>query len=102
MTEPKFTPGPWETAGEHLIGTDVPEVYAVLTCIADVDSMDGPSSKEERIANAYLIAAAPDLYQLAKQAQQAVLKMARKYGAIPDYLDNLPFDEVLAKARGEQ
>ena len=70
MTEPKFTPGPWEITR----GLITVQVY-IDKCSCFI------GRNEEAMANAHLIAAAPELY-----AELARIN---------------PNNPVLAKARGE-
>lgn len=62
MSAPKFTPGPWRTnlcvtspAGRVAIEPDIAVVYVQATRYGDAQS-------KTRLANARLIAAAPDLH----------------------------------------
>lgn len=57
-----FTPGPW-----HVEGFNPPRIYANdgLDIIAQCDSC-GEKARKEEMANARLIAAAPEMYSLLK------------------------------------
>jgi hypothetical protein len=90
----KHTPGPWKVGtsppnGEQTIGTHQGLMVAVATTVFD--------DKEQTIANARLIAAAPELLDLLKEIFDDV-----KQGAIPNLDD--PWHEktitAIAKATG--
>ena len=96
--QPKWTPGPWamETVRTscgtcHRIGPFPRPAYASKpegwACVYD-DYPPGVGSPD-LLANAHLIAAAPDLYAALVHAQQNMPH--------PDQM----IDEALAKARGE-
>lgn len=64
--EAKHTPGPWET-GALLTRVEVlPAGWRMPACVADCDTKHAPGTQEERVANARLIAAAPDLLKMLK------------------------------------
>ena len=97
MTEPKFTPGPWRIGtpppnGQQTIGTKDGLMVAVATT--------GVQMLGQTLANAHLIAAAPDLYKTLEWA----------YTTAVEHDDQDKFDwaiycerlyQALAKARGE-
>ena len=90
MTEPKFTPGPW------LVRANEPWViaknYGDMKSVFHVNHPAEPSKTQ--MANAHLIAAAPDLYH----ALSDLLEQCRQYG----HMDEIRAAEIaLAKARGE-
>ncbi|XAI95167.1 hypothetical protein [Microcystis phage Mwe-JY13] len=68
MSEVKYTPGPWEakwskyTDGEYIVQTRHPSNRV----IASFDD-DGDGAGEQSIADAHLIAAAPNLLTVAKR-----------------------------------
>ena len=82
MTEAKFTPGPWVVSGNATINKK-PKGW-----IASVSNTD-------RKANAHLIAAAPDLYEVLEEARVFLVHL-NATGSLIDQID-----EALAKARGE-
>jgi len=73
MTEPKWTPGPWTTdESEH----DAPYEDILIRaskhhtiCTIWIDDKPVHDFNSQQQANSHLIAAAPDLYAAAKQAQ---------------------------------
>ena len=93
--QPKWTKGPWPikptgdfkriVIGDGLVdgpgGYEVAEVYS--------DDCD----RDEAMANAHLIAAAPDLY--------AALEMAQLWLSVDGRFDMQGINAALAKARGE-
>jgi len=92
--QPKWTPGPWVVEPVNHDGDGGTLVrltdYPNPNCVANVwgtESAGEPNA--ESIANAHLIAAAPDLYAALVHAQQNMPH--------PDQM----IDEALAKARGQ-
>lgn len=85
MSEVKFTKGPWKVQddGYGLIGVALRNGFGVLI---------GHKNKET-IANAHLIAAAPEMYEMLIQLQvEGGLGIAR----------HRQIDRLLKKSRGEQ
>ncbi len=115
----KFTPGPWElieTAHANIIShwhVQIGEIQVPLFPYKRLYSADRTQSAfvkdPEQFANAYLIAAAPELYAaLEKFAERGKEGLAefREMGMLPDFLKaiELQLEEIntaLAKARGE-
>ena len=97
MNEPRFTPGPWVVVE--------PEDDVIQIKIGDVDKQGGsPTIYGSKVicfvndiecdtANAHLIAAAPDLYQV-------LAEIVQKWGR-PNTADWHKASAALAKARGE-
>jgi hypothetical protein len=92
----KFTPGPWlvfEGCGDDRPGIDTDEGFSVVIFGDCEDQVDDGGifgrTTEEAIANAHLIAAAPEMYAALKHAQQNMPH--------PDQM----IDDALAKAMGE-
>ena len=106
MTETKFTPGPWVV--ENPVGEEVgltivqdglkPGEWTFLALVAKHDGDDGRriSSREQR-ANAHLIAAAPDLYEMLSDCISSMQAIGVK-GLDQEIKNGLT---ALAKARGE-
>ena len=96
MSEPKFTPGPWQAVdGLDIIAAD-DWVVAVAT-----------GGEDDSVANANLIAAAPDLYAALEKAfalVEALMPGLAKI-SVKDYraVNETPSEirAALAKARGE-
>jgi hypothetical protein len=59
--ETKHTKGPWNTGALMTRVEVLPNGWRMPMCIADCGAKHGPESESERVANARLIAAAPDL-----------------------------------------
>ena len=57
---PKFTPGPW-AVGEWAVGNKALDVFS-RSADCSIADMASANSDEELLANARLIAAAPDMY----------------------------------------
>ena len=87
----KFTEGPWKLRGNNIGVADVSETqsYGMLINIAYVDEFDLASDWQ---ANANLIAAAPDMYNVLERLMEQV--------ATDPYYEDI-IERVLAKARGE-
>lgn len=89
MSEPKFTPGPWNADGVYVCDKNDAEV-----ALCDGDNWE---------PNSYLIAAAPELYEALKDMHRTQLNNNRHD---PDDYENteqfLRVTAALAKARGEQ
>ena len=103
MTETRWTAGPWTVVtegGEYAHGPETecgkPIVRWTGMCMP---------TKPEGIANAYLIAAAPDLYSALLSAEQSIATFMGVHGYSNDSGAGDILAEVkaaLAKARGEQ
>ncbi len=85
----KFTPGPW-AQGTAIYAGDV-KVCLVLFI--------GSERVGEEIANSYLIAAAPDLYEVLSDTVQFIGWDNAPESRIERILDRI--ESALAKARGE-
>ena len=94
MTEPKWTPGPWQIGAPHGYPSEIKSEEGVIVDFTFTEFGDGTSS-----ANACLIAAAPEVYE----ALEGMLAMRiegrplREWAA--DAVDRAL--SVKAKARGE-
>jgi len=62
------TPGPWAIAGEEHANVILSEDFVIADVYAFKKGEAGPRTDEEGEANARLIAAAPDLLEVAKAA----------------------------------
>ena len=113
MAETKFTKGPWAADGEICTVSDAfllwcgavnpPEVDGFRGSICRIQSaahLDGdPISNAEAEANAYLIAAAPLLYEELENAIKNLEYTEGEYGAMDADLNR--FRYALSVARGE-
>ena len=91
----KATKGPWEFVCGVGPGGE-PTVSAGERCVATLPSIPGDAGytvKEEDVANAHLIAAAPELYEALAEVKRWI------DGA--EWDSDIDIDAVLAKARGE-
>lgn len=99
-----FTPGPWRVNAKYPSEVDAPNGLTVASCwheeavgvtVQLVDVLD--CSPEESIANAHLIAAAPDLYAALERlvAEWRGADAGTLFSAVKEA------DAALAKARGQ-
>jgi len=88
MSEPKFTPGPWR-AGKSIYQSQARVVAEKGGRVADVFAYE----EDQAHANAALIAAAPEMYELLQKMYYFDELLTCR---IPDV------GEVLEKARGEK
>lgn len=119
MTETKFTPGPWHCASKKPRQISDKRGFKIAKCLLLTKGANFELSKQEGLANAHLIAAAPELYEALEQALAAIKDFleyehdgdpwtedARAMGEmdIHEFLADGRFDSAraaLAKARGE-
>lgn len=106
MSEPKFTPGPWNVAGfdsrineERYFGIDTPRGQMIVESRGECDL--------NREANGYLIAAAPKMYKKLGEMQKLCLEMAEYWSDNDikhDYFEDraTEIDLLLNNARGEE
>lgn len=100
MNEPKFTPGPWSLLFNDKTKV-VLEQQGVAVFIADTYA-GFTKSEEEQKANAALITAAPEMYDVL-QHYFDLLKQANNGGAVAEcklFEDIVLIEQVLMKARG--
>jgi hypothetical protein len=108
MVELKSTPGPWEILGEDRGADDVPYIEISsgecgtpsFKSIAFVQSQfDGANDDwkitDADLANAHLLAAAPDLYEALVIARGEIARVHQLRSARPQ------IDAALSRARGE-
>ena len=96
----KFTKGEWEIIDHK----DKVEVWSGDDRIYFIDRIIGP--KDEYLANANLIAAAPEMYEMLNIMRKGYLNLIELDLTPPQYKVNLQdavnkIDATLAKARGE-
>lgn len=88
MSETNFTKGPWTV---YISPVELNQGYISVECNSGVIYGEPmyKSSEVEDTANAYLMAAAPEMYEFLESLQL-------------DVSNDYKRDEILAKARGEQ
>lgn len=91
MTEPKFTPGPWKRKDNFVYSPMFNEDDTLFISIAVACTGIAPA-----IANATLIAAAPDMYE----ALETIERVAG-IGMMEDDPARVKARDALRKARGE-
>ena len=107
MSETKFTPGPWWIDGQGIGPKSFADdqSYGITTPVAYIEEYDWP---ENHVANAHLIAAAPELYEALEKSAEVF----RVYQAHHEYKGDEKkaernkvyaeqMEAVLNKARGE-
>ena len=67
---PKFTPGPW-AVGEWAVGNKALDVFS-RSADCSIADMAPANSDEELLANARLIAAAPDMYKFIRTLYELI------------------------------
>ena len=109
MNEEKFTPGPW-VAYPHLRRRNHTEISADNLPVISIASVYGV--KNQKMANARLIAAAPDMYEALKKLKECLENFFGK--TEKDFFEDCDNGElyfareynyacnVLKKARGEE
>ena len=90
-SETNFTPGPW------VVEDDSP-VTPWVRCPDDKSTLSVSRPYRERLANAYMIAAAPDLYAVVEELEESSSYWSEYFVPI-GIVDRLR--AALAKARGE-
>lgn len=88
-TKPKFTPGPWFASGQ-LIFAESKKHPISIAAVNGLWLLTGNTFE----ANAALIAAAPEMYDM--------LDMLASCGCIPNGIYVAAIRKLLAKARGEE
>ena len=92
---PKFTKGPWvmDSRNESLKGSDG---YSITVWGS---GLSHGSRTDERVANAHLIASAPDMYKLLESISLEARSFVDRGGKATTWLRDAEL--LLAKARGE-
>lgn len=88
-TQPKFSPGPWFASGQ-LIFAESKKRPIYIAAVNGLWLLTGNTFE----ANAALIAAAPEMYEM--------LDMLASCGCIPNGIYTAAIRKLLAKARGEE
>jgi len=78
----KYTPGPWEAGAGKLWRHDILGVFTKPNKIIAACGEQRGDDEEESIANAYLIAAAPELFESGKEMAEAVALLPAEDGRI--------------------
>ena len=107
-TKPKFTPGPWRICNDggtvnyrELVIRDRPPINSIKQLPADICCCTGCLNNAcEREANAALIAAAPEMYELLDRIRGR-LESCKLEQSI-DVETEREIRQLLAKARGEE
>ena len=96
------TKGEWKV-GHYIVYSDTPSMeFSSLICNTDI----GIVSESEKVANAHLISACPEMYEALKVAEARIHNEIRHHPEAGDYREILQ-DELrqimhaLAKANGE-
>lgn len=99
MSDVKFTKGEWRVRGSEIGVVDKSDTqsYGMMLTVAKVDEYDFPN---EFKANAYLISAAPEMYEFIEMVAEGggADLQALQYMAVT-WVRNA--EKILAKARGE-
>ncbi|CAH9016161.1 putative coil containing protein [Vibrio phage 466E53-1] len=90
MSEAKFTKGPWFYDNYMLVDGSVRVVHGNITI-----TYHGAANDQD-IANANLIAAAPEMYEMLTNLAEIMRNAKISYSTADE------IDKLLAKARGEQ
>lgn len=98
-----FTPGPWKVHSEHGEIGNITNADGSIV-VAQAQQVE-PRSHEVRVANAYLIAAAPEMLAALIKAEVALLELEHMTGGGDDEIsiesEILTVRAAIAKARGE-
>lgn len=107
MSEAKFTPGPWTlTQTKHqtilsdwdvFAGSDKISLFPYKRYYSEDGLHSSFVTDHEKMANAHLISAAPDLYELLAAADMLIIW--ESMGFTNEFADRV--EAALAKARGE-
>ena len=101
-----FTPGPWSLTdrGDLLRIREEASDAVIATTDNGGHPVEEIFDHEQQVANARLIAAAPDLYTALEDCVERLRKCAKLHDNADWAIDAMcePFETVLAKARAEQ
>ena len=102
MSEEKFTKGEWALFEDRvgIIDRSDSQSYGMMNEIAYIDMYD--HGKEQGIANAHLIAAAPEMYAMLKKLRDDIDSVIVAEGHYFEDSDLDRIDQLLAEARGEK
>jgi hypothetical protein len=103
MSGPAFTPGPWliHSANRGIVpAADTFKTWAAALPICLLRDPDERLTEDETLANGFLIAASPELYEAAVEALAFVEEMEGKFDK--HFLVGGELHRAICKARGEQ
>lgn len=105
----KFTPAPWKSFGD-IVGTEAEDgkIFNSICQVHPADLIEGDDGGIEdcvhgeiTLGNSRLIAAAPELYDLLKQAGHIISEISIQTSTVPHFYDFLSkVEAALAKAKG--
>lgn len=97
INQHRHTPGPWELDRQSVIGGEVFRVHKSETrFVATINAIGNAYS--ENLANAQLIAAAPELLEALKETFQTLTNIVGN----ADYPKAKEWAELIAKAEGKE
>jgi hypothetical protein len=102
----KFTPGPWEVGGSPPHGGDPLNIYcddrtgSAVATVRFTPDITGRKTDERR-ANTHLIAAAPDLFEAARMAEEKLTGMCMEKATADEDPVIIVLRAALHKALGE-
>ncbi|HXI47170.1 MAG TPA: hypothetical protein VNH39_01185 [Steroidobacteraceae bacterium] len=97
MTEPKWTPGPWDYEWVPAKASGGGHLYIIDSAGRKIAAIWGKAEEKEFAAR--LIAAAPELYEAAVRALEEMCHTTAPRSSFTDAVDTL--DAAITKARGE-
>lgn len=104
MSEPRFTPGPWEEEDGDITHSKSGFIICRMTTEDDFPCMDGGNEdmRQEQAANSALISASTRMYAALEKAKKQIRVFANtpSEAAVADAYC-LEIDDLLVTARGE-
>lgn len=100
MTDTKFTPGPWRVGRSTITRVYCSKGDRIISPRDLIGQVEGRYCGQD-VANANLIAAAPEMYDVLEQIQEWMLHIDMDFGVTNDYLYS-DIKCLLKKARGEE
>ncbi|MDR6432008.1 hypothetical protein [Brucella pseudogrignonensis] len=100
MADTTFTPGPWEAFNRDTYQSIFAKGYERTICVVESYSKGFGPDRDERDANAHLIAAAPELYEaLYRLVRDCEIAGLQEQAGFDCWI--IMANKALAKARGE-